>query len=193
MNDVHPIGIKRDTDKYHGINTSDSEENVPCSSQSEYTRVTKVTNIPTATATPVIIPLLPPTSAMIPPLARFQFLPRFHSLHSSPSIRITSPLLPPCLCCIYPSRITRSSLHQLAHPRSRLFQPTGALVIPRVPARSTETRRFGRVRRMRTSSWWSSPSPPSRSSLSDPPRHVSIARSLSTTDYRESVEGASVA
>jgi len=117
---------------------------VPCSSQSEYTRVTKVTNTVTAsTIRVIIIPLLPRASAMIPPPFPFQFLPRFHSLHSSPSIRITSPLFPPCFCRIYSPRITCSSLHQHAQP------PVASLPThrrARHPSRSREDHRDASLR-----------------------------------------------
>jgi len=149
-------------------------------------RVTKVTNIPTASTTPVIIiPFLPRTSAMIflpvsisPTLPLPPFIPLHHIAASS---TLSLPYLPSSYHAVL--------LAPVRTLRLRLFQPIGELVIPRVLARITETRRFGRgPTYATTSSWWPSPSPPSHSSLSGPSRHVSIARSLPTTDYRESVE-----
>lgn len=145
MNDVHPIGIKRDTDKYHGINTPDSEGNVPCSSQSEYTRVESNEGYKYPHRVNYPRHRHPSFAANIrydfPP--SFQFLPRFHSLHSSPSIRITSPLLPPCLCRIYSPRIARSSLHQHTHP-TVASPPTYGRA--RHPSRSREDHRDASLR-----------------------------------------------
>lgn len=136
-------------------------------------RVTKVTNTPTAPNYPRHHH--PSFAANI----RYDFPPppRFNISHAStPSIH--PPLSVSRRRFFHPVSAVSTLLASCAlpctnsHPRSRLFQPTGELVIPRVLARTTETRRFGRARRMPTSSWWPSPSPLSRSSLSGPPWHV---------------------
>lgn len=116
---------------------------------------------------------------------RYDFPPRFNFSHAStPSIH------PPLShrCFFHPVSTVPTLLVSRCPPcistrtlRLRLFQPIGELVIPRVLARTTETRRFGRGPTYATTSSWPSPSPPSHSSLSGPPRHVSIARSLPIT------------
>lgn len=193
MNDVHPIGIKRDADKYHGINTPDSEENAPCSftKRIHESRVTKVTNIPTARATPVIIiPLSLPASAMISP----------------PPVSISPTLpLPPFIPLFYPSA-------PFFHPVSAVSSLPVSGAPPRTSSHTLGRFSFTLQERARH---------PSRSreehrdaSLRSSPTYANVVvvvavtiaavalvvvgsssavrnnrlRSLSTADYRESVE-----